>query len=303
MIHRYFQLALIGVICLNAQISGPMLGYAESGGKLRPILGVPGAAFFGDPLDLEGMTPLAWSAEGRYVLAAPGSAKELRIISHAAARPSVPVPLESVPVWAIVSPHGSAAALTGESDFVEVITGLPDRPVVARQIRLDAGQIVRAMSDDGQVIAVVEANGAFIIRSPQGSTAVAAPTNVTDLRFLPGTHDVLYTDSGANQVALVRNAASSVIAGAADGITGAFAAAIAGSGKFLVVTDAAQKQIFLKNIDTGEVERTDISCVPSSLERLNDSTLRAGCDASTRTYLIDIARQGGHVLFIPEPVE
>ncbi|HXR39074.1 MAG TPA: hypothetical protein VN776_08275, partial [Terracidiphilus sp.] len=140
----------------------PVLGFVSSAeqGELRLLVGIPGASALGEPLAVPaGLRDLFFAPNQSYVLLAPKAGGFLGLMTFQGAEEGAVVSIcRAIPQPDIVafSPGASTAALYSRAEGrLQVITGLPDSPQLARVVpESDLPDEVRylAVADDGATL-------------------------------------------------------------------------------------------------------------------------------------------------------
>src|SRR6266545_1404487 len=150
--------AALGALAAGAlragDIGGPVSGYLfdADARTVRPVLGIPGAATVGQPLDFGFDLKLAAVAPSQDYLVAAGSAGRVRLVrlGGTAAAQDFDA-LHGAPGRIVFSPRGSAALLVNDGT-ADVYAGLPGAPALARTLRLPATPSALAVSDDAGLV-------------------------------------------------------------------------------------------------------------------------------------------------------
>ncbi len=146
----------------EARLNGPTLGTAwhVKTQTLRPLLGIFGAARFGDAYTFDGKIEFAEVAPGsRFALAVISRESQRRAalltwtdgVVSARELPDVPAEFHRV----VFSPQARAAVLVARSE-VRTMTGLPDDPKLSTAISLRDAETL-AVDDSGTAVTVVRA--------------------------------------------------------------------------------------------------------------------------------------------------
>jgi hypothetical protein len=183
-----------------AKVGVPSLGFVYDSGlsAIRPILGFPGAAVVGAPLDVGfAVARAAAAARQRFVLAASADDNRIRLIQIQAdglAAPTIDGALIS-PDRIVLSPSARAAILYSQgSARLQVITGLPDEPVVAREMAVDdlGGAVDLAVSDDGELaFFVTDSSSVWLFDSNGGRMQISVSGAIAAVCFRPNGRDAL----------------------------------------------------------------------------------------------------------------
>ena len=223
-----------------ASIASPILGYMMSKGQLVAIEGIGGAAHtralsgtrgIGDRLILPPGQNYQWVERAGQVYVTPilndGNA---RAISGA---------------WGVAdlvafNSDGSAAMLYRNTGRLQIITGLPATPNVAREIAGPAGATAAAMSDDTNTLLLASAQGVYeASASNPWQLILAGPVNA--MAFVPGGSDALvaakdqtYFLKSSITAEFLMNDSARAITTSVDGRFGVF---LANSGTEAIIVD------------------------------------------------------------------
>jgi hypothetical protein len=282
------------------EMAGPILGYATRGATLRPILGIPGASYFGAAFDTTGLEIAAVSSIGGYAIAFSPDRADLRILAFRSGVQAQSVVLEKdgSTVDAIsLSPEGLSLALVrGRS--VDIFTGLPFRPQKHKTLSLPSGHVQVAVSDDGDAVAISE--GGTLLSVFEGERYRQLGTiELRHVSFRPASHDLVYVDG--DSVIAESNSIGTVVAGMPDGVSDVRSVVLSRDSRYVFILNAGARQLLV--VGSGVPNHVDLPCEASTLERLSDSALRLSCVSTGRVHLVDVSERGPRVLFIPEPVE
>lgn len=270
---RFLIAILLGSAALAqtpaGRMEGPVLGLTPDTDQLaaRPLLGVPGAATFGDPLGhtvglriLAAQNDLAIGVDGSGA-AALATASDRRSLPGAAGVSK-----------AALSPRGSAAALYRDG-AADIIVGLPDAARLLRTIPVDSVPAGLAVSDDGAALAL-------LMRPPRGAETIvwvqadAAPQTIyrarriASIAFLPGASTAIVAERGAVKLLSPAIGAQTI----ADGISDVIAAAASADGSRLVIATAPGK-IAVQDLASSARVWLSCPCGASGLERLRGNAV------------------------------
>jgi hypothetical protein len=196
----------------------PVAGYVVDAGavQIRPILGTARKARLGDPIPVPGdASGIYLPPRQQYALVETNSDQPLTVWrlleTMRKGLPPQGVPIAGSMGYADViafSPRGEAAALySKDSGRLQVITDLPARPVLVRELSLaglgEAAQLT--LSDDGTLVAV-RLTDARLIYSSQGRDwqPLSAQYSPTAWSFVPSAHDLVMADPSQSAVAFYR---------------------------------------------------------------------------------------------------
>ena len=293
--------AMAFAVSLLAQstLSGPSLGFVfDSDAKgVRPILGIPGAATLGKPLDLG--TPIvkaSVSAQQDYVLAFPSSRSLLLVrIDHGTISTDTNVDISTVPDVIAISPAGSAAALFyRQTAKIQVLTGLPKSITPAQSIDISGlpnSLDTLAITDDGQNVLAgfpenttpgSQSGEVFLIR-PDGSAprSILTVAHASSLTVIKNTsndttsntaRDLLVADDVQNSLYKIADLAGGAVVTQVFGpdakIAGPFAVQPSlDNAKYVVVAQSGT--VVILDTNGGDPVTLKCSCTPTGLHRLN----------------------------------
>jgi len=306
------RLDVLAACCLGAasalaQVGAPQLGWVPDGTSIRPVYGIPAAAAVGAPIPADqDFSQIAASPARNYVLVAAADTGTVSIYTTQHGL----VPLEgagSTPDSVILSPRGSSAALwfsslNSSNNQLQVITGLPDAPVIRH---LDASFLgsapgVLAISDDGAWVAGTWTSGLYAF-GPSGQVNRLPIESATALAFFQGTHNLAAAGaSGLQMVTGVEGFAviSTLLAAADSSQPMAIAVAVAATSdnRTLVLADQSGSVTTI-DIASGAATASDCGCQPLGLFGMGPSAFRlTGLDGGA-FKLFNAA--SGEILFVP----
>ncbi len=290
----------------SSSISGPSLGLVFDSAEfaLRPILGIPGAATLGDPLALEfKLSRAAVSPAKGYALAVREDDSGVVLIragGEASALPSA----ETSPDAIAFNRAGTIAALYfSASSRVQIFEGLPDSPKLLRDAdvsELSGSLASLAVSADGSsLLAAVDAV-AYLIPAAGSARRLGSFRNISALRCVEDSADVLIADAEANSIYLVQSATGemTLLASERDGIAGP--ADLAVDGRRILVANKASGAITILDRDGAPPSSVQCACNPNTLSRMAGSSVFRLTDASgAPIWMIDAGKTDTPVLAIP----
>ena len=299
-------LAMCSLYGQAGKLMAPSAGFAfdASSHTLRRIVGIPGAALVGAPLDFGFAVSAAYVAprlDSAFVLAGDGQAHLFLLTTE--------VPLEraldslGAPLRVVFSPSGTAAALYSPGS-VQVIKGLPDAPVVAAAIRLRGTPGPRrplpdtlAVSDDGAYLLYAAAGPLELIGTAGNSRQILDRATPTLAAFAPGGHDAAVIHGG--KLILYRDIAGAATERSFDGITEPSAMAFSPGGQKLLVASATGRAVTTIQASTGERTSLACDCAPSALIPMG-SLFRLNELGADPLWLLDTAADPA-LVFVPAP--
>jgi hypothetical protein len=305
-----FTLAAIAFAQSGGTFNGPIAGYVLDGGShaLRPVLGIPGSAALGAPIDAGYSWRAAYVAprqDSFFGIAADGSTHWFTIATGIFHQGSMTGLLAS-PDRIAFSPAGTSAALIARGQ-IQFITGLPATPAVGATLNVTGSNpkqgrrpgAALAISDDGAA-ALIALDGSIQLATPNGVVRPVVQSGADAvMAFAPGTHDAVIAARGTGAIRIQDVTGSALqhplaadgpefnaisgIANAADGRT--FVAS--GSKQSVIVFDAAGK-------------RTDVpsSIAPVELTAMGTAYRLNGL-SSDPLWMFDAGATGPRIVFVP----
>jgi hypothetical protein len=313
MIFRNFPIiALVSLAALQAQpqgsINGPVAGYVfdKTAQALRPVLGLPGASLLGSPMkwryrvDQAFIAPKLDTAVG---VTSEGAFRLFRMSNGMVAETSVAGLAQAGSPYSVAySPSGTTLALYA-GDRVQLVTGLPDAPVVGGSIDLTAAGVPSslAVSDDSSTLLVALSNSIRLFESyaDMGKLTDTAPGAL--VAFAAGGHDAAVADAGAGIVVfhdLAGAGASQVIAPPDESGAVSSALAFSADGKALFLASASAQAVTQLDLTAGSRTRIACSCSPTVLARMGN-VFRLTELASDPLWLLDAPESTPRIVFVP----
>ena len=271
-------------------MSGYTLGFVFDArtSALRPLLGIPGAAMLGKPLDAGiGITRAIVSPQQNYALAVTASGSMIVRLSPLRDIPSVSALAANIEATDVIalSPNGSRVAIySAQENSIRIATGLPDAAGWSRarstsgipgQLRLlavsnDGAALVAAFSSDGaDSLLRMDADGA--------APVIMTSSHISGLRFAGDSRDLLVTDDVDDTVYLARDVSGSpspvLLAGAAEGIAGPIAAEFSVDKRLVIVLNGRAGNIVSLDPAGGDRSVFACACVATGLSRLNGNAV------------------------------
>ncbi len=272
-------LGMIGALAAQpGRISGPILGYFfdEHLAVLRPILGLPGAATMGPALDVGlKIEQAAISQPGDYALAVTGPDHQVALLRNLGGAPAAVLLTEAglAPERILVSPSGSAAALFySGGKLVELLTGLPDTPVVAGWIEVSSTFAPLAISDDGTAVLAAAEEGLLLLGADGSARLVSSVRGIAAAAFLNQRLDAVIAESASNTVYWVRDVSGAgeiiPLAAEKDGISNPVAVSVSSDNQRVFVANAGSGTIAFLDLSGGALALVSCGCAPTGLDRL-----------------------------------
>jgi hypothetical protein len=291
--------------------SGPVAGYVfdSSSHSLRPVLGIPGSATVGAPIDAGYSFANAYVAprqDSFFGVASDGSTHWFSIAAGALHETAIDG-LTAAPDRVVFSPSGTAAALYANGQ-AQIVKGLPGAPALAGSVAFTQSDPrhgrhtapALAVSDDGAYL-LAGLNGSVQLGSQNGVVRPVMQAGADAvMAFAPGNHDAVIAARGTGAIVIrdVPGAASQQPL-AADGSLFSNAAGIAFSADSTRIYVASASQQSVMAFDLAGV-RTDLtcSCAPTELTAMGAS-FRLNELSSAPLWLFDAGATGPRVVFVP----
>lgn len=290
-------------------IAGPVLGYLwdAQAGRIRPVLGVPGAATLGEPLALAGTLRSAEIASGQAYALAVDDAERV-VLVNAATGESRPLEVAAAGLDRIVfSPTGAAAAIYYKDiPRAVLLTGLPENPATSAAVDLSGlPALITAMaaSDQDELLLVGTAGGVYLAGPRQTSPTLVAPATATGaIAFLENSRDALIADRERNEILWIRDVTGAaervVVASEKDGVLHPLAIAAAeGNRKAIAALPGA---VAILDLNGGPPSITPCACSPSGLVRMRgNSVFRLNDGSAGPLFLAEPGGPDWRVVFVP----
>jgi hypothetical protein len=284
-------LTLAAAVVSGQTVEGPVMGFVIDGRghTLRPLLGVPGAAILGDAVKTPSpVTPEAVSPSGDYAVVWTGG-REAIWTPSGSLEPIGQLPSGRFAV--ALSPRGTAAGFYSPSEgLVRVIAGLPGASSDISEFRLDTvggacGKF--GVSDDGALLLCSSGANAVVLGASGELARIPFAAAVTELAFVPGSHDALIADGP--EAFLVRNVDAHGSATPLNaGLDTISSAAVTTDGRRALLADAGSRKVSILPLAPGaQATVLDCHCVPESLARINGSVYRLGGYSGSAMRLLD----------------
>jgi len=304
-----FSLILLAsglVLGQPSQMSGPMAGYIfdHAAGQLRPILGMPGAALIGDPLEL-GFDATAATVAPRQDTAfvAAGDRTFLFRLRAGAATEIIVNGLTSAPERVVFSPTGTAAALYARGSM-QMIAGLPDSPAIAGSLDVSAAGVpdALALSDDATTVLLSSGGSVTLFRSGASVGQLTQTAGSALLAFAPGRLDAAVADLSGAGLVLFRDlsgaAQPQILAAPDDSIRSGSALAFSADGQRLLLASSAGHSVTAFDLSGGGRNVIACSCSPTALAPLGN-VFRLNEAGSGPVWLLDDQPGAGRIVFVP----
>jgi hypothetical protein len=311
---RVIYLIASGAVLLAAQtpVGGPSLGYVfdTPGQVLRPILGIPGASIFGDPVNSAPLSVAGVSLRQNVAIVNDGAWKAIGLTTAASGATVLPDGLAGA--LAAVSENGTAAAFyDAASSALSVVTGIASPSMAANPVALDSlpGAITAmAVSDDGSLLASSSLSG-----GGESLMWIGADGSVRQLASLQSTAAILVwnhggnalvTDRAANQILQIQNpggnAAIALLASDADGVSTPAGAALSADGKRLWIANAGAQSVL--GIDLNSRTTVTLNCafdITALVPLAGGASFRLNDLKNGPLWILDPTPGAERVVFVP----
>jgi hypothetical protein len=313
MISRNFPIILLASLAAlqgqpQGSVNGPVAGYVfdKTAHALRPVLGLPGASLLGSPIkwrysvDQAFIAPKLDTAVG---VTSEGAFRLFRMRDGLLAEMSVAgLASAGSPDIVAYSPSGTTVALYAGSR-VQLVSGLPDAPVVSGSIDLTAAGVPSslAVSDDARTLlaSLTDSIRLFESYADMGKLIDAAPGAL--VAFAAGGHDAAVADAGAGILVfhdLAGAGASQVIAPPDENRGASSALAFSADGKALFLASASAQAVTELDLTGGARTRVACSCSPTVLARMGN-VFRLTELAGDPLWLLDAPESTPRIVFVP----
>lgn len=287
------------------------IAFDEDSKTFRPVLGVPGAAMLGDALNLHGnLHNINTCSQQQFAVATAGREGVVTLIRLDNLQSSeVSASLITSPNRIVLSEGCSAAAIYSQPvNRLQIVTGLPSKPVLAADLTLDLPNSVSslAVSDDGKsVIAAVPGKAIYLIPSA-GRPVSLMPILEDAVVAMRGTEDAIVADRSANTVTLISNVggapASTVLARSDDGIKVPSGVWFDTRTAMVIVASSGNGKVNLLPVSGGTAEVIDCHCQLGGLSRLTDRTYHLQSSAVNEPLrILDLGAKPARVVFVASP--
>ncbi len=299
-------------------MQAPLLGfvYGAERSELRPILGIPGASLFGGPISIPaGVTSIHFAPRQNYALLAHRVVGSIDLMTfQGAEKASVTAICGAIsqPDLITFSPGGGSAVLYSRgAGQIQVITGLPSAPQVARVIATnelpDALRLL-AIADDGVTLLEGTSRNAIYLLPAAGSPQLLySAADLSGMVFTPRTSDVLVFDRGAGTLFLLQEVGSaSSYLPLAEGLTGVVVgnAFLQVNGGSAVLAGANTSSVWQIDLESLEVQSTRLPVRPHMLQPLQTSgKFLLFYKPGQPAWILDTSGESGTVSFVPASTE
>ncbi|MEO8128160.1 MAG: hypothetical protein ABI822_13750 [Bryobacteraceae bacterium] len=307
MIARFSLIAALAgaSFAAESQIEGPRLGYIydQQASLLRPILGIPGSALFGEPLSSE-LREAVVSPSQDYALGVSGDDSAVAILDLAGARLRPLKGARPSPTKIVISPNGASAAVVSGT-HVQVFTEMPGNATAGAEVDLVAEAAALAISDDGELaLAVIGESDVMALYSYSKSGAahrILAAGKISSVEFLNRSHDAVFANEAEGKIVLLRDGTDASLAGAVEAPTAVSASL---DNRRIFIASATTQTVTSLSLEDGTSVTTPCGCEPVALARLQGGTaFRITNRTDGPSWIFDAAGAEPRVLFIPQAAD
>lgn len=303
--------SMAGWAANDAAVQGPVTGYIFDAQThaIRPMLGIPGAAYLGAPVASR-VDAAAVSPDGSAALVV--QAAQVTLYSGLANLQPAAVPMPGALAadnfaW---GPSGTAAAVySSATRQAQVLSNLPAAPSAGLPMDLSglAGKVT-AMAFDGQriilAVASATAGGIYSVTAQSGPQLVASAGSPFAI-VLAGA-DLYYADNQAQQIWQVRSYATRpapVLFAADAGISSPAALQLSSDGARLYVANAGSRTLGVYDVAArSPVQSLPLNFSPTKLDRFGDASvflLNSVSQGKTPLYVLSDKLDKRAVYFVP----
>jgi hypothetical protein len=279
------MLAVVWPLAIQAQVAPGDVGnavlgmvYDEGQHGVRALKGTPGSALLDERIPSSDLALAAVSGPAGYAIAVEAESGTALLLVSGGTKPLPGV--EAGARRIAVSPRGTSAVLyfptTGKA---QVVSGLPDRPVLMREVTLDSAPTVLAISDDAATLAAVFQDADEQVLYTSGAPMLRS-RHITAVDFIPGRSGLLAATEGPTAVWLIQDAVAIPLLKGTDGIESPVGVAASGDGSRLFVAMRSGR-VAVRNIEAGTLEFFTCSCEVTGLARLRGNAVFRLNDAAT----------------------
>ncbi len=304
---------ILGLVSLAAPVlvgqqggvGGPVAGYVfdNSARALRPILGIPSAWLMGEPVGFGVELASAYVSPRQdlaIVVGADGSLRWFRLNSGAV-RGLTSNGITLVPERVAFSPSGTAAALAA-AGRVQVVTGLPDAPVLAGTVEAGGDRGSLAISDDGALLLFAARGSIRLVGIAGESRKLMDVGDGALVAFAPGGHDAAVANRRGAGVVLFRDVAGastqSLLAVPDDSMAAPVGLAFSRDGRKLYLASSAARSVTVLDLATGDRSTLACDCTPTGLVPMGN-LLRVTELGAGPMWLLDTGGRDPRMVFVP----
>jgi hypothetical protein len=310
----FFMGFTAALACAQAGIRVPVLTFVlDDAQRVRPVIGVPGAASVGAPLDL-GFQARDVKSSGRdFILATDDSGRPRLVQLRGGA-----ITLRNADEFSeastagvertALSSSGFAAALYSESARrVYAFTDLSVAPVLAGSFDVgDVGSITAlAISDDARTVLVGlsagdKAAAVFLLQVGRRARFLATVGRASAIAFFKGSDRAVIADETENRIFAFTEGALVEVATAADGISAPIGVAVSRDNQRIFVANSRPGSITIIGLEGIRQQSLPCDCFLSGLHATSSDSVFRLTDFSGRPVLIlDASGASPRIVFAP----
>lgn len=298
----------------SAGVAGPVTGFIFDAqmGAVRPMLGIPGAAYLGKVL-ATGLNAASVAPDGSAALAVQQGGK---LVLYSGLRSATPVALAvsgaiaGADRFAWAGNSSAAAVYSSRTGQAQILTSLAPSPAAAAPIDLSGlpGQVMALAFDGQRLILGVASNdsgGIYLAGAASGMQRIAPAASPSAIALAGGS--LYFADNQSQQIFQVQNYAGTpaAVLFANDGsISSPAGLQVSADGQRLYVANAGNSKLAVYDVSSrSPVESLDLNFTPTRLDRFGDpSVFLLNGSGQGPLYVV---RDGGPgkaaVYFVPSP--
>jgi hypothetical protein len=301
-----------GWAATSANVAGPVTGFIFDGGAgaIRPMLGIPGAAYLGPPV-VSGLAAGFVSPDGSAVLGVEQSGRLVLYMGLRGSTAPVGAPIKGgipgVDRFAWAADSKSAAVYASKSGQAQMLTNLTQP--TAGEVVTGLPGTVTGLAWDGQRII-------FAITSPDSGGIYIAGSQVSVQRIATGVNpsalalsgaDLFFADGQSGEVWEVKGYAgtpAAVLFASDASISATVGLGVSADGSRLYAANAGSKKVTVYDVASrAAVESIDLNFTPARLDQFgNSSVFLLNSGGQGPVYVLsDGGGQKPAVFFVPAP--
>ena len=214
---RFHAFSSAIIFCLAAMaedvtISGPTMGLVYSEGVIRPVLGMPGAAYVASRLPLD-FTPESVTIAPEQTFALAMSTGKLILIDASRgklAMREVEGVTDAAKAW--FSPAGKSALILSKDGLrAQLLTGLPDRPRVSGLVILSDSVAIAAIGEDARFALTASDSGVISQWDGDGNLRGSLTLgDIASLQFYNRSGDALAASRSSKKLFKIRESGEAI---------------------------------------------------------------------------------------------
>ena len=296
----------------QSQMAAPGLGYVwdRTIHGLRQVEGVAGSAYFSAPaLTDTSVTTTVTSSELGYALLLDAKGN----LSLALLPTGTPRPLGSQNGWtslAISSTGNEALVFGASSDAPQIITGLPQKPVL-QPLGFSSSQLPivgAAVGDTGAVLTASQnGDGTVSIQAYSAQGAETSPLKLAAFggaAFVPGTDTAIVADGNANsvyQIASINTAAAATPLNTGSGISHPIGLEVTSDRHWVLLANAQGNVLQLDLTGAQPPASAQCNCTPTTVQSMDGAAVQLTQIGAGPVWIMQAAAKGPRILFVPAP--